>query len=134
MKKNGFSLIELLVVVTILAILFTIGIAAFRNVSANARDAKRKADVDAIAKALESQFNSDTGQYPVKLEDSYFTGGSIPQKPESGLYDLTWTGGDDHTGFQACAPLEVAPPDTVCPATDPTYCYCKKSSQGKYEN
>lgn len=133
MKKKGFSLIELLVVVTILAILFTIGIAAFRNVSGNARDAKRKADVEAIAKALESQFNPETGQYPAPpLNANYFTSGSVPQKPEGGNYDTVWN--TDNTGFQACAPLEVAPSGTVCPATDPTYCYCKKSSQGKYEN
>lgn len=121
MKKNGFSLIELLVVVTILAILFTIGIAAFRNVSGNARDAKRKADVDSIAKVLESQFNSDTGQYPASLQTYYFTSGSIPQKPESGDYDTNWNA--DNTGYQVCATLD-----------DGSTTYCKKSSQGKYEN
>lgn len=119
MRKKGFSLIELLVVVAIIAILSAIGIAAFRNVTDNARDAKRKADVEAITKALENQYNPETGQYPTSLESSFFTGNALPQKPEGGSYEVKLNNNKD--GFQICATLD-----------DGGTQYCKQSSQGKY--
>ena len=58
----GFTLIELMVVVAIIGILMAAGIVAFSGAQRNARDARRKADVDAIAKALEQRY-ADTGNY-----------------------------------------------------------------------
>lgn len=55
MRKSisGFTVVELLVVVVILGILATISVVAYGTIAANARDAKRKADVDMIAKHLQ---------------------------------------------------------------------------------
>ncbi len=120
-KLRGFTLIELLVVVAIIAILSAIGITAFGSISVNARDAKRKADVESITKALENKFNPETGKYPVDLQAGYFTANALPQKPETGNYeDITWTD-SDHTGFQVCVTLEKESTK-----------YCKQSSQGKF--
>lgn len=61
---KGFTLIELLVVISIIAILSVIGITVFSNVQKGARDAKRRGDIDAIAKALEI-YKSVNGSYPM---------------------------------------------------------------------
>lgn len=52
-KKRGFTLIELLVVISIIGILAAFIVASFTSAQAKARDSRRKADLDAIKKALE---------------------------------------------------------------------------------
>jgi len=74
-------LIELLVVIAILAVLSTIGFAVFQGVQPGARDAKRKADIDAIAKAMEVHFGEcAVGKY-CNLKDTHFSGGVVPIDP-----------------------------------------------------
>ena len=68
MKKNlknhpGFTLVELLVVMAIIAVLSGIGIISFMSSQQKARDAKRKADLRNLSGALEAFYN-DHGQYP----------------------------------------------------------------------
>src|SRR3989344_4569699 len=57
--KNGFSLIELLVVILIISILAIMAIFVFNLAQEKSRDAKRKVDLDTLKKALE-QFKADT--------------------------------------------------------------------------
>lgn len=61
--KKGFTLVELLVVITILGILATIGLGAFTSSQARSRDVQRKSDLRQISSALEL-FYSDYGKYP----------------------------------------------------------------------
>lgn len=53
-SKKGFSLIELLVTISIIAILGTIGISVYSAAQQSARDGKRKSDINQIAKAIET--------------------------------------------------------------------------------
>lgn len=62
--KKGFTLIEFLVAVAIIALLTLIVITAVRNRINNANDAKRKADLQRIATAFE-EYYSDKDCYPV---------------------------------------------------------------------
>ncbi len=64
-KQNlrGFTLIELLVAISIVAVLATIGFTLFQGAQASARDGKRRADVNAMATALETHFNATDGIY-----------------------------------------------------------------------
>ncbi len=87
MSKKGFTLVELLVVISIIAVLSVIGITVFTGVQKNAADAKRRGDIDAIMKAYE--VTGSNGQYR-QLTGADFAGGTIPVPPE----------GDSATYFQ----------------------------------
>lgn len=82
---KGFTLVELLVVIAIIAILAAVGLTIFSGTQKNARDARRKADIDAIAQALET--NKITTGYVV-LATAQFAGGSIPA--DSGNNGVTY--------------------------------------------
>jgi len=59
----GFTLIELLIVMAILGILSVIGIGSFTTARIKAVDARRKSDLESIAKSLEAYVN-DYQSYP----------------------------------------------------------------------
>ena len=67
MKKkrdsNGFSVIEVLVVTAILGIFIAAGITTWMTQLQKGRDARRKADLDIMTKALEDYYN-DHNKYP----------------------------------------------------------------------
>lgn len=62
-SQRGFTLLELLVVVGILAILTALGYSSFSNVLKSTRDARRKGDLKALKTTLES-YKADNGSYP----------------------------------------------------------------------
>lgn len=127
-KRSGFTLIELLVVISIIAILSVVGFTSFTNVQKGARDAKRKADIDSIAKAYEVKYDSDNSQYK-PLEVTAFTSGNIPQDPNAAKgYYYNWLD-KDKSGFRLCASLENN--GNVACTTSASSCYCKDSTQGK---
>jgi len=51
-RRAGFTIVELLIVVVVIAILAAISIVAYTNIQQRARDSVRKADVATIEKAL----------------------------------------------------------------------------------
>lgn len=63
-KQNGFSLLELLIVILVIVALATISAVAVNSQRAKARDAKRISDIRQIQTALEF-YKSDEGEYPV---------------------------------------------------------------------
>jgi prepilin-type N-terminal cleavage/methylation domain-containing protein len=58
-KKNGFTLIELIIVIAIIAVLSSIGMVMYTGAQKSARDAKRMGDIDEIKKALEQYYVSN---------------------------------------------------------------------------
>ncbi len=104
--RLGFTLIELMVVVAIIGVLMAAGIVAFTNAQQNARDARRRADVDAISKALEQHYFNNTFAYPTVASDinTYFPAGTPPTDPQSGSYDIKLSAGG--TAYCVCATLE----------------------------
>ena len=77
LHERGFTLIELLVVMSIIAILSVIGFTMFTSAQANARDARRKIDIDAIQNAIETTRTPGTVYYTA-LPASGFTSGVVP--------------------------------------------------------
>ena len=64
--SRGFTLVELLVVMAIIAILSGVGLNSLTSAQQKARDAKRKGDLKSISKALEA-FLNDYGRYPTDI-------------------------------------------------------------------
>lgn len=64
-NKNikGFTIIELLIVIVIIAILATIGVVAYGGVQENARNSKRDSDISSLHTGFEATF-IQTGAYP----------------------------------------------------------------------
>lgn len=63
MKRRAFTLIEILVVITIIAVMLAAGAVTYSSVTKKSRDAKRRSDMGQIQQALEL-FRSDTMEYP----------------------------------------------------------------------
>lgn len=82
MKMHGFTLIELLVVIAIIGLLATFAVVQMANTGPKARDAKRKADLRAMQKALELYYANN---------ESYPSSGGVWRFASS--YGLTGTNG-----------------------------------------
>jgi type II secretion system protein G len=67
MKNKGFSLVELLIVILVLAVLTGIAIPTYSLITARARETATESEMTNIAKALEL-YSSDMQAYPVSGE------------------------------------------------------------------
>ncbi len=104
LRRAGFTLIELMVVVAIIGILMAAGIVAFTNAQQNARDARRRADIDAISKALEQYNQNNDSAYPASASaiSTYFPSGAAPGDPQGGSYSLSLA----TNAYCVCATME----------------------------
>lgn len=75
-KSKGFTLIEILVVISIVGILLTMSVIGLKGAQSSARDAERKADLEDMRSSFEI-FRADCGVYPAENE---VTAGQILQK------------------------------------------------------
>ena len=62
-NKWGFTLVELLVVIAIIGVVSSMAVVNLNSARAKARDARRKADIANIQKAVEA-YNYTHGEYP----------------------------------------------------------------------
>ena len=58
MNRRGFSIVELIVVITVMSALLLLGVISFNGAEANSRDSERKADIESIASYLETYYES----------------------------------------------------------------------------
>ncbi len=73
--NNGFTLLELLIVIIIIGLLALVIVPNLLSGPARARDSQRKADMRTIKTALESYYN-DNNSYPTSLQ--VLTEGTTP--------------------------------------------------------
>lgn len=137
-KFEGFTLIELMVAISIVAILATIGFTILQTAQASSRDAKRRGDLDAISQALETNWSATVSQYPSinSIQVTGFTTGVKPSDPlSSGNYNYYFNGIDTtaNTSYVVCALLERGGGNStvstaITNGATMSY-YCKKNQQ-----
>ena len=67
---NGFTIVELLIVIVVIGILAAITIVAFNGVQQRARDADRKSDINTLVKAM-SMWSIQEGKTPLQTNAGY---------------------------------------------------------------
>ena len=72
---KGFTLLEMLVVIGIIAVLIGMGAVSYSTAQRKARDAKRKSDLKAIQNSLEQYYSICAYQYPSNY--GFLTSGSL---------------------------------------------------------
>jgi general secretion pathway protein G len=131
--RSGFTLLELLITIAIIGLLTGISIFALSGAREQARDGKRKSDLETIRSALEL-YKADCNVYPSTISVTSITGsctgGSntyltvVPKDPTSdSYYDYEPNG--TNTSYTLCTYLENPPssPDiTGCGTCSPSGC------------
>lgn len=67
--SRGFTLVELLIVIAIIAILSVTAYVALGGQTGKARDSRRQSDLSSIQSALELHFINNNSRYPLALAD-----------------------------------------------------------------
>jgi len=112
-KKASFTLLEILIVTTIIALLVSGAVVSYSQFSKQARDSRRKTDLENIRASLE-MYRSNVNIYPASLDSlvpDYII--SIPKDPKTAVsyssgytqllsgssYSLSWAleGGGSYT-------------------------------------
>jgi prepilin-type N-terminal cleavage/methylation domain-containing protein len=110
--QAGFTLVELLIAITVVILLSMAGVASIVTQPPKGRDAKRKADLVVLRDALE-HYNLDSNCYPqagtltTDLKD--YIQSSFPEDPKTGeafYYDPLPGGATCHTSYWIYAKLE----------------------------
>ncbi len=108
-SAKGFTLVEILVAITIIAVLAAVGIVVFGGVQTKARDARRSQDLDAIANAIEGKKQAG-GIFYSGLTSADFSSGSIPTDPKSSTQNYCFWG---KTSVPPVAPITKPTADSV---------------------
>ncbi|HEY4160520.1 MAG TPA: type II secretion system protein [Candidatus Saccharimonadales bacterium] len=125
-KSKGFTIVELLIVIVVIAILATLVIVTFTGIQQKARDSQRQTDVNALDSHLEA-FYANYGFYP-SLKDlqtssfvSTYMKGLDPQaliSPKSG--NITDTAANSGTWAYGYTASGTSCSNTTATTIDPT--------------
>lgn len=76
-EPRGFTIVELLIVIVVIAILATITVVAYNGITQRAKDASAQADIHTIDESTKTFF-SENGNYPLTLDDMKKSTVSMP--------------------------------------------------------
>ena len=133
--KSGFTLVELLVSITIIMVLTVTAVVNYGNAQKNARDAKRKADLEQIRAALE-MYKTDNHWYPNSGSGNWTNVTNLgtllapylsplpfpPKTGEAYYYKATNASGGKYYGYCLSSDMEASnPPDSCTPYSGHEY-------------
>lgn len=123
LSSLGFTMIELLVAATILAVISGIALVSFTSANVRVRDGKRKGDLEQARSALEL-YRSDVGTYPNGSWDTmvttistagYLSSTTIRDPKNINPYVYQYTYDANTKTYQVCAYLEsTSTPGSYC--------------------
>lgn len=139
MKKNGFTLVELLVAISIIAILSTVGATIYLGIQSKARDSIRKSDLTKLATALELYFQKNSAYVLPQTGDesctrdtntfytdpaiaSYMSDNTVPKDPQTQT-NYCYISINNGQAFRLFAKLENCTGSGGNLCTDTTYNY-----------
>ena len=105
-SARGFTLIEVMIVVTLVVILASVGMATYTNSVHRAREAVLKEDLFRMRDAID-QFYADRNQYPQGLED-LVSEGYLREVPKDPMTDSAETWDVEQSENDANNPAAVA--------------------------
>ena len=73
--KRGFTVVEVLITLAVMAILLTLGVVSLRGMQANARDKERESDIQTMARGLERRYAEGN---PVAVHMTDDAGNPVP--------------------------------------------------------
>jgi general secretion pathway protein G len=116
-SERGFTLVELLVVISLISILAAMGLVQYKNSITRTQEATLKTDLFRMRDAID-QYYADKGKYPATL-DALVSDGYLRKMPEDPITHLadTWQ----------TVPAE---PDPSSPTTEPGVYDVKSGAQG----
>lgn len=90
-RRRGFTLLELLVVISIIGILIAMGAVAYSTAQRRGRDARRRGDLKAVQGAYEQFYAENTtyGSSCAEMSVAPFLNAGMPQDPRGASYDCT---------------------------------------------
>jgi prepilin-type N-terminal cleavage/methylation domain-containing protein len=79
MKRKGFTLVELAIVIAILGILAMYAIPKYQGMVEEARTAQAKAQLGTVRSALAIYYAKNSGKFPAQLNADLFAEGAVPE-------------------------------------------------------
>jgi len=79
MKRKGFTLVELAIVIAILGILAMYAIPKYQGMVEEARTAQAKAQLGTVRSALAIYYAKNSGKFPAQLNKDLFAEGQVPE-------------------------------------------------------
>lgn len=108
MRGSGFTLLELLVVIGIIALLVSFAAVSYNAAQVRTRDARRKGDLNAMRDALEQYYSASNFLYPDTCEDAdTYLSASWPNDPGTYTYNDGDAGACTTISYCICAQLET---------------------------
>ena len=108
-KQAGFTLLELLVVISLIGLLVGVGTVSYTSAQKKSRDSRRKSDLKAVQSAFEQYYSDSSAVYPKdQTEAATALVGGLPTDPKNtGTYVYTVQyDATDGAAYCACGLLE----------------------------